>query len=73
MKKTYKIEADCPACAEKMQEAIKNTQGVKDAAVSYMTLKVKVEFDDGVDADAVIRDARKNVKKIEDELDIILD
>ena len=73
MKKTYKVEVDCAACAEKMQEAIKNTQGVKDAAVSYMTLKVKVEFDDGVDADAVIRDARKNVKKIEDELDIILD
>ena len=43
MKKTYKVEVDCAACAEKMQEAIKKTEGVKDAALSFMTLKVKVE------------------------------
>ena len=37
MKKTYKVEVDCAACAEKMQEAIKNTEGVKDASLSFMT------------------------------------
>ena len=72
MKKTYKIEVDCAACAEKMQEAIKNTEGVKDAAVSFMTLKCKVEFEDGVDPDAVIKTARDNCKKIEDDMEIFI-
>ena len=72
MKKTYKIEVDCAACAEKMQEAIKNTEGVKDAAVSFMTLKCKVEFEDGVDPYAVIKTARDNCKKIEDDMEIFI-
>lgn len=72
MKKTYKVEVDCAACAEKMQEAIKNTEGVKDATLSFMTLKCKVEFEDGVDPDAVIQEARKNCKKIEDDMEIFI-
>ena len=68
MKKTYKVEVDCAACAEKMQEAIKNTEGVKDASLSFMTLKVKVEFEDGVDPDEVIKRAAENCKKIEDDM-----
>ena len=31
MKKTYKIEVDCANCANKMEQAAKNTDGVKDA------------------------------------------
>ena len=72
MKKTYKLEVDCAACAEKMQEAIKNTEGVKDATLSFMTLKCKVEFEDDVDPDAVMQEARKNCKKIEDDMEIYL-
>lgn len=72
MKKTYKVEVDCAACAEKMQEAIKNTEGVKDATLSFMTLKVKVEFEDGVDPNEVIQAARVNCKKIEDDMDILV-
>ena len=59
MKKTYKVDVDCAACAEKMQEAIKKTDGVKDASLSFMTLKVKVEFEEGVDPDAVMQEARR--------------
>lgn len=72
MKKTYKVEVDCAACAEKMQEAIKNTEGVKDATLSFMTLKVRVEFEDGVDPDAVIKLARDNCKKVEEDMEIYL-
>jgi len=72
MKKTYKVDVDCAACAEKMQEAIKNTEGVKDAALSFMSLKVKVEFEDGADPDAVMQEARKNCKKVEDDMEIYL-
>ena len=41
MKKTYKIDVDCANCANKMEEAAKNTAGVKDATVNFMTLKMQ--------------------------------
>ena len=70
MKKIYKVEVDCPNCAEKMQEAIKNTEGVKDASLSFMTLKCKVEFEEGADHVAVLEAMRSNVKKIEEDMEI---
>ena len=47
MKKTYKIDVDCANCANKMEQAAKNTAGVKNAVVNFMTLKncKKVEDD----------------------------
>ena len=72
MKKTYKVDVDCAACAEKMQETIKNTEGIKDATLSFMTLKLKVEFDEGVDPDEVMNKARANCKKVEDDMEIYL-
>ena len=53
MKKSYKIEVDCANCANKMEEAAKNTAGVKDASVNFMMLKMKVEFEEGQDPDSV--------------------
>ena len=53
MKKTYKIEVDCANCANKMEEATKRTAGVKDATVNFMTLKMVVEFEEGVDVKTV--------------------
>lgn len=72
MKKTYKIEVDCANCANLMEEAAKKTPGVKDCAVSFMTLKMKVEFEDGADVDAVMKNVRANCKKVEDDCEIYL-
>lgn len=72
MKKTYDIEVDCANCAAKMEEAVRNTKGVKDAMLSFMTLKLKVEFEDGVDVNAVMKEAYKNCKKVEDDCEIYL-
>lgn len=72
MKKTYDVEVDCANCAAKMEEAVKNTAGVKDAALSFMTLKLKVEFEEGADADAVMQEAYKNCKAVEDDCEIFL-
>lgn len=72
MKKTYKVEVDCANCAAKMEEAVKKIPGVKDAALSFMTLKLKVEFEDGADVDAVMKEAVKNCKKVEDDCEIYL-
>lgn len=73
MKKTYKIEVDCANCAAKMEEAVKNTKGVKDAAISFMTLKLKVEFEEGADVNEVMKEARKNCKKVESDCEIFCD
>ena len=72
MKKTYKIDVDCAACAEKMQEAAKKTEGVKDAVVSFMTLKMKVEFDEGADPGVVMPKVRENCKKVEADCEVFL-
>ncbi len=72
MKKTYKIEVDCANCANKMEEAAKKTNGVKEAVVNFMALKMKVEFEEGYEADSVMQEVRKNCKKVEDDCEIYL-
>lgn len=72
MKKTYKVDVDCANCAAKMEEAVKKTEGVKDATLSFMTLKLKVEFEDGVNIDEVMQKAYKNCKVVEDDCEIHL-
>ncbi len=72
MKKTYKIEVDCANCANKMEDAAKHTDGVKDCTVNFMTLKMIVDFEDGVDPKAVMANVVKNCKKVEDDCEIYL-
>ena len=72
MKKTYTIDVDCANCAAKMEDAAKNTAGVADASVNFMTLKMKVEFEDNADVDAVMADVLKNCKKVESDCEIFL-
>ncbi|MDO5382836.1 MAG: cation transporter [Eubacteriales bacterium] len=70
MKKTYAIEVDCANCAAKMEEAAKKTDGVKDATVSFMTQKMKVEFEEDTDALEVMQAVLKNCKKVESDCEI---
>ena len=70
MKKTYKIEVDCPNCAAKMEEAARKTAGVNDATVNFMTLKMNVEFNEGQDPKAVMTEVLKNCRKVEDDCEI---
>ena len=72
MKKSYKIDVDCANCANKMEQAAKNTAGVKDAIVNFMMLKMIVEFEDGQDPKAVMKEVLKNCKKVEDDCEIYL-
>ena len=70
MKKTYKNEVDCANCANLMEQAAKKTPGVKDASVSYMSLKMKVEFEDGAEEKAVMQEVFKACRKIEPDCEI---
>ena len=72
MKKTYKIEVDCAACADKMEQAARKTQGVAAATVSFMSQKMKVEFADGSDEKAVMENVVKACKRVEDDCEIYL-
>lgn len=72
MKKTYKIEVDCANCANKMEQAARETKGVSEATVSFMTQKMSVTFEEGADAKAVMQDVLKNCKKVEDDCEIYL-
>ena len=72
MKKSYKIEVDCANCANKMEQAAQRTPGVKDATVNFMMLKMNVEFEEGQDAKAVMKDVLKACKKVEPDCEIEL-
>ena len=72
MKKTYKIEVDCAVCAGKMEDQAKKTEGVKEATVSFMTQKMKVEFEEDADAATVMEQVRAACKKVESDCEIYL-
>lgn len=72
MKKTYKIEVDCANCALKMEEATKKVEGVTDAAVNFMTQKMKVEFAEGTDEKTVMDQVVKACKRVESDCEIYL-
>ena len=72
MKKTYKIDVDCANCANKMEQAAKETAGVKDATVNFMMLKMIVEFEEGQEPKKVMKEVLKNCKKVADDCEIFL-
>lgn len=72
MKKVYKIEVDCANCANKMEQATKATEGVKNAVVNFMTQKLEVEFEDDADVKAIMKNVVKNCKKVDDDFEIYL-
>ncbi len=72
MKKTYKIDVDCAVCADKMEQAAKKTEGVKDCVVNFMTLKMKVEFEEGADTAEVMENVRANCKKAEADCEVFI-
>ena len=72
MKRKFDIEVDCANCAAKIEAAIQKIEGVQSASVSFMTLKMHVEFDEGQDPAAVMQQVRKNCKKVEDDCEIFL-
>ena len=70
MKKTYKIQVDCANCANKMEEAARKTDGVRDVTVNFMTQKMIVDFEDGKDAASVMKQVLAACKKVEDDCEI---
>jgi copper chaperone CopZ len=65
MKKRFKLEGlECANCAAKMERAINELDGVKEATVNFMTQKLVIEGEDEK-MPTIIQEAEKIVKKIE--------
>ena len=71
MSKTFKVEVDCANCANLVENAAKKVAGVKDVSISFMTQKMKVTFEDGVDQDEVLANLLKAAKKVESDFEIL--
>lgn len=72
MKKTYKIEVDCANCANLMENAARKSSGVRTATVNFMTQKMIVEFDEGMEPASVMQNVVKACKKVEPDCEIFL-
>ena len=72
MKKTFKVQdIDCAHCAAKFEEALNKIDGVEKATVNFITQKVIVEADESL-MDGIIKQAEKELKKVEPDAELIL-
>ena len=72
MKKRFKIEdLDCAHCAALMEEAICKIDGVKDAKLNFLALKLTVDADEDR-FDDIMKEAVKVCHKIEPDCTIEL-
>ena len=69
MKKKYKIEVDCAACAAKVEDAIRKVEGVDNAVINFMTQKMTFEAEESV-FDEVLAAAVKAAKRIEPDFEV---
>ena len=72
MKKSYKIDVDCANCANKMEDAANKTEGVQNAVVNFMTLKMTVKSKEGADPKQVMPNVLANCKRVEPDCEIFL-
>lgn len=72
MKKTYKIEVDCANCANLMEDAARKSSGVRTATVNFMTQKMIVDFDEGMEPASIMQNVVKACKKVEPDCEIFL-
>lgn len=71
MKKNYKIEVDCANCANLVEGEVKKVEGVVNATISFMTQRMKVEYAEGADEEAVLVQIVKVAKKVEPDFEVL--
>lgn len=70
MKKTYKIEVDCANCANLMEIEAKKIEGVANAVVNFMSLKMKVEFAEGAEPNKVMAEVLRACRRVEPDCEV---
>ena len=71
MKKRYKFEVDCANCAAKVEEAVKQIDGVNDATVNFMAQKMVLDADDAR-FDEILQEVIAVAKKVEPDCELYL-
>ena len=71
MNKSFKIEVDCANCASLVEEAARKVTGVKELTLSFMTQKMKVVFEEGVDPNVVVSEIVKVAQRIEPDFKVL--
>lgn len=71
MNKSFKIEVDCANCANLVEDAAKKVTGVKELTISFMTQKMKVVFEEGVDPNVVVSEIVKVAQRIEPDFKVL--
>ncbi|MFR3798450.1 MAG: cation transporter [Christensenellales bacterium] len=72
MKKTWKIDIDCPNCAAKVERALQKLPGVVSASVNYVQKKITLEAADDR-FEEVRKAAYAKMKEIEPDAEIFFD
>lgn len=72
MKKKFKTEIDCAACALKIEDAVAKVEGVENVSIAFMAQKMTVEFADGADVDAVTKAVVAAARKVEPDCEIFV-
>lgn len=66
MKKTYMLEdLECANCAAKMEKAIQQIEGIKEASINFMTQKMVLDFEEEADMDSIMKLVKKAIRKVE--------
>ncbi len=72
MRKMYRFEnIDCAHCAQKVQEAIKKVEGVKDCVLNFLAQKMVLEFD-LVDKERIVSNIIKVARKVVPDFELLI-
>lgn len=71
MEKTYRIQVDCPHCAEKIERAIEKQAGVESVSISFISQKMFLEFKDVEKEGELLSSIEKVGKKVDGDFRIL--
>ena len=70
MQKKYNIEVDCANCAAAVERKLAELDGIDSISISYMAQKMVVEYAEGVDEKAKLKEMLKVARKVEPDFEI---
>ena len=70
MQKKYSIEVDCANCAAAVERKLSELEGIEKVSISYMAQKMIVDYAEGVDEKAKLKEMLKTARRIEPDFEI---
>lgn len=70
MVKKYNVEVDCANCAAKMEAACQKIEGIEKICINFMMQKMTVEFAEGADSAALLKQIEKTCKKVDRDFEL---